>query len=104
EYDISRNAYFISFAISEGERYTFGDIGIETSIAGLNTDALRGAIRTYSGGTYSYLDMQQSVEDIAFRATGQGYAFADVRPRVNRDAANRQLHVTYLVDEGARVY
>lgn len=104
EYDASRNAYFVNFAISEGERYSFGDIGIETSINGLNVDALRGAIRSNSGGTYSYLDVQQSVEDIAYRATGQGYAFADVRARVNRDTVNHVLHITYLVDEGARVY
>ncbi len=104
EFDASRNAYFVSFAISEGERYTFGTVDIETSIAGLNVDALRGAIRSHQGATYSNLDVQQSVEDIAFRATGQGRAFADVRARVNRDPINRTLNITYLVDEGARVY
>lgn len=103
EFDTSRNAYFVSFAISEGDRYTFGAINIETSID-LDVDALRGAIRSHEGATFSNLDVQQSVEDIAFRATGQGRAFADVRARVNRDPVNLTLSITYLVDEGARVY
>jgi outer membrane protein insertion porin family len=104
EYDASRNAYFVNFTISEGERYRFGQVGVETSIPGLNPDAMTGAIRTGKGGTYSLADLQKSQEDLAFEATAQGYAFADVRPRVDRDVANSTFNVTYLVDEGARIY
>jgi len=104
EYDTSRNAYFVNFTISEGERYRFGQIGVETSIPGLNPDAMTGAIRTGKGGTYSLADLQKSQEDLAFEATAQGYAFADVRPRVDRDVTNSTFNVTYLVDEGARIY
>ena len=104
EYDASRNAYFVNFTISEGERYRFGQIGVETSIPGLNPDAMTGAIRTGKGGTYSLADLQKTQEDLAFEATAQGYSFADVRPRVDRDVANSTFNVTYLVDEGARIY
>ncbi|HEV7275407.1 MAG TPA: outer membrane protein assembly factor BamA [Devosiaceae bacterium] len=104
EYDASRNAYFINYTISEGERYQFGNIGIETSISGLNADALTGSIRTRSGSRYSFTDLQRTQEDLAFEATAQGYAFADVRPRIDRDIANNTFNVTYLVDEGPRLY
>lgn len=104
EFDASRNAYFINFTINEGERYTFGNVGIETSIPGLNADVLRGAIQTSQGSNYSISNLQDSVQDVAFEATAQGYAFADVRPRLERDIANRTFNVTYLVDEGARIY
>jgi outer membrane protein insertion porin family len=104
EFDASRNAYFVNFTISEGERYRFGEIGVETSIGGLNPDLLKGTIRTGKGGTYSLADLQKSQEDMAFEATAQGYAFADVRPRVDRDVTNSTFNITYLVDEGARVY
>jgi len=104
EFDASRGAYFVNFTISEGERYKFGTIGVETSIAGLNADALTGAIRTGKGSTYSLTDLQKSQEDLAFEATAQGYAFADVRPRIDRDVSTSTFNVTYLVDEGARIY
>lgn len=104
EFDASRNAYFVNFTISEGERYRFGEIGVETSIPGLNPELLKGTIRTGKGGTYSLADLQRSQEELAFEATAQGYAFADVRPRVDRDVTNSTFNVTYLVDEGARVY
>ena len=104
EFDATRGAYFVNFTINEGERYKFGNIGVETSVPGLNADALTGAIRTSKGSTYSLADLQKSQEEMAFEATAQGYAFADVRPRIDRDVATSTFNVTYLVDEGARIY
>jgi outer membrane protein insertion porin family len=104
EFDPSRNAYFLNFDIVEGDRYSFGEIGIETSIAGLNTNALASTIRTGEGQRYSFSDLSESQQDMAFEATSQGYAFADVRPRVDRDPVNKVFNITYLVDDGARIY
>lgn len=104
EYDASRNAYFINVTVNEGQKYEFGDVGIETSINGLNTDVLRGTVRTGQGGAYSVTDLQKSIEDMAYEATAQGYSFADVRARLDRDVATNTFNVTYLVDEGARIY
>jgi outer membrane protein insertion porin family len=104
EFDSSRNAYFVNFSIAEGERYRFGEVGVETSIPGLNPDSLAGTVRTGRGSTYSLADLEKTQQELAFEATAQGYAFADVRPRIDRDVANSTFNVTYLVDEGARVY
>jgi outer membrane protein insertion porin family len=104
EFDPARNAYFLNFTISEGNRYSFGDISIETSIPGLNADALTGSVRTREGGRYSLADLEKTQADMAFEATAQGYPFADVRPRVTRDLTNNIFNVTYLVDEGPRIY
>jgi outer membrane protein insertion porin family len=104
EYDASRNGYFINVTINEGQRYDFGSVGIETSIDGLNTDVLRNTVRTGEGSQYSMVDLQRTIEDMAYEATTQGYSFADVRARLDRDVATNTFNVTYLVDEGARVY
>jgi len=104
EFDTNRNQYFVNYTIVEGEKYQFGGIGIETSIPGLNSNELKGFIRTREGSNYSLTDLQKSVEDVAYESTTQGYSFADVRPRLDRDAANHRFNVTYLVDEGSRLY
>ncbi|QQR34938.1 outer membrane protein assembly factor BamA [Devosia oryziradicis] len=104
EYDATKNAYFINFTINEGQKYEFANVGIETSISGLDTNALKGTVQTGQGGNYSASDLQQSIEDMAYEAAVQGYSFADVRARLDRDVANGTFNVTYLVDEGARVY
>ena len=104
EYDATRKAYYINFTISEGEYYTFGDINIETSISGLNVEALKQAISTQQGNRYSVSKLQDSAQKMAYLATTQGFAFADVRPRIDRDVTTNSFSITYLVDEGARVY
>lgn len=104
EYDASRNAYFVNYTINEGQRYRFGDISVQSSIPGINEGLLSSTIRTHKGETYSLADLSRTQEDMALEATSQGYAFADVRPRVDRDAVNATFNVTYLVDEGARLY
>jgi outer membrane protein insertion porin family len=104
EYDAARNAYFVNFTINEGQRYQFGNVGIETSINGLNTDVLRSTVQTGKGNQYSVSNLQKTIEDMAYEATAQGYSFADVRARLDRDVASGTFNVTYLVDEGARIY
>ncbi len=104
EFDATRNAYFINFTVDEGQRYDFGNIAIETSISGLDADALRGGISTGSGSRYSLSDLSESTSELALRATNQGYPFAEVRPRIDRDINSNTFNVTYLVDEGPRVY
>lgn len=104
EFSAERAAYFVTFTIVEGERYTFGEIGVETSISGLDGSALTGVIRTHRGETFSASRMQQTADDMAIEATNLGYPFAEVRPRIDRDAASGVFNVTYLVDEGQRIY
>src|SRR3569833_522896 len=49
EFDAKRNGYFVTYTIVEGDRYTFGKVGVETSIAGLDANNLTNTIRTRKG-------------------------------------------------------
>jgi len=104
EFDNKRNSYFITYTIVEGDRYTFGPASVETSIPNLQTASLQSSINTNPGQAYSQDTLQKTASAMALQATGEGYPFADVRPRVDRDLANRRFNVTYLVDNGPRVY
>jgi outer membrane protein insertion porin family len=104
EFDAARNAYFVNFTINEGQRYRFGSIGVESSIPGINSDALSSTVRTSMGETYSFAEISRSQEDMAAEAAAQGFAFADVRPRVERVAGTDTFNITYLVDQGPRLY
>lgn len=104
QYDAAKNAYFINFTINEGQKYKFANIGIETSIPGLDTNALKGTVQTGQGSAYSVTDLQKTIEEMAYEATTQGHSFVDVRARLDRDVANGTFNITYLVDEGARLY
>jgi len=102
EYNAERQGYFISFTVIEGDPVAFGEIGVETSIAGLDANRLTGTIRTREGTRFSAAELQRTAQDMAIEATNLGYPFADVRPRIDRNGG--VFGVTYLIDEGQRLY
>jgi len=104
EFDAERNAYYVSFTISEGEMYRFGDVNVETSISDIDTAVLQREIRMRPGDRYSLADVQKSTQEMALAAASQGFSFAEVRTRIDRDIANNTFSLTFLVDNGARLY
>jgi len=99
-----RDAFFITFTVEEGERYKFGTIGIQTTLKGLDPESLRPQITTEEGDWYDASEVEKSVNQIADALGTLGYAFVDVRPRVERDRQNRVINLVYDVQEGPRVY
>lgn len=102
--DPATNQYTITFTVEEGQRYTFGDVQVESSIAGVDTQALDGALKTRAGKVYSANDVEKSVEAVTERVAGSGYAFAKVEPRGDRNFENHTISVVYNVEEGPRAY
>jgi outer membrane protein insertion porin family len=104
--DLDRDGrgFFITFTISEGARYRFGNIDVESSLPSLNIDALRGAILTRTGRVYNAEKVEKTVEAVTIEVSQQGYAFGQVRPRFERDEANHVMGIVYVIDEGPRIY
>ncbi|MBC7281307.1 outer membrane protein assembly factor BamA [Hoeflea sp.] len=104
ELDEASNEYVVTITVEEGERYVFGDVSIESTVPGIDSEALRGLIETRSGSVYSAEDVEDTILAISDRVATQGYPFATVTPRGDRDYTNRTISVVYLVDEGTRAY
>lgn len=102
--DETTNEYTLTFTVEEGERYKFGDITVESTVEGINAEELKGLIKSRAGEVYRANDVQDSMSDISKRVAAQGYPFARVTPRGNRDFANHTIAVDYLVDQGERAY
>lgn len=99
-----RSAFYVTFTLDEGERYTFGDLDIQVSLPDVDPETLRPLITMESGEWYNADEVENTVQAITDRLGELGYAFVDVRPRVNRDRENRVIGITFDVQEGPRVY
>ncbi len=102
--DREGSGFFMTFVIEEGEVYSFGDIRIESSLSGINAERFRPDLLTKSGDIYNASNIDKTVEKLTLAVSEQGYAFARVRPKADRDAASRRIGISYVIDEGARVY
>ena len=57
-----------------------------------------------AGTTYDLSQIDKTIEKLTLVVSEQGFAFARVRPRANRDPSARIINVTYVIDEGPRIY
>jgi outer membrane protein insertion porin family len=104
EYDPEAKGFIVTFSIDEGEQYRFGAIEVQSSVVDLDPNNLRARMKTYSGSIYNAEAIEKSVEDMTIEMSKRGYPFAQIRPRGDRDDANRRISITYVVEQGARGY
>jgi outer membrane protein insertion porin family len=104
ELDRDGSGFYITFVVDEGDIFKFGNIDIESSLPSLDPQRLRGDLLTVAGTTYDLSQIDKTQEKLTLIVAEQGYAFSRVRPRANRDASARIINVSYLIDEGPRIY
>lgn len=102
--DTAANGYVINIVVDEGDKYSVAGADVESRIADVDTGRLRSQIRTRVGSTYNAEEVEKTVDGINREVAQRGYAFAQVRPRGDRDPASRTVRIVYSVEEGPRVY
>jgi outer membrane protein insertion porin family len=96
--------FIITYVIEEGERYTFGDVKVDSQLRDFDSDVMSTQLPMKAGDFYNAKTVEDTVEQLTELAGRFGYAFADVQPRFNRNAADRKMNVTFVLREAPRVY
>lgn len=104
EIDPDGTGFIITFAVDEGPRYNFGAINIESSLPEVKPDDYRSKLLTQSGEIYDASEIDKTSEKLTLAVADAGYAFARVRPRATPDMANHTIGISYVIDEGPRIY
>ncbi len=98
------NEYTVTITVEEGERYTFGDVSVDSTLADVSGESLMPLVKTKSGKVYSAKDTEDTIIALTENLAGLGYAFAQVTPRGDRNFETRTINVVYTIDQGAKVY
>ncbi len=99
-----REQFFITFVVDEGPLYEFGSIDIKTELEKIDPELLRDRIKSRSGELYNAKMIDDTVEELTYAAGEHGYAFVDIRPKINRQKDARKIDIIYQINEGPRVY
>ncbi len=99
-----REDFVITFTVEEGPEYTFGKVGVTSRMRDVEPAELESLIVGAEGEQYNADEVEETVQSLTSSLGARGFAFVDVRPRVNRDRAQRTLDVTYEISEGPRVF
>jgi outer membrane protein insertion porin family len=99
-----REKFFVTFTIEEGQRYRFGNIKVETHLKDLDLAQLRELVTVNKGDWFDNEEVEKIIDAMTDFAGRFGYAFVDIRPRIQRDPEARTIDVTFVLEEGPRVY
>jgi outer membrane protein insertion porin family len=99
-----RRDFIITYVVDEGERYKFGNVDVTSEIRDFSADRLRARLPMHAGQWYNAQQIEDTITSLNELAGLFGYAFADVRPQINRDAQHRTMAVTFDVAESPRTY
>jgi outer membrane protein insertion porin family len=99
-----QKSFYITFTIDEGEKYTFGDVKVETELDKLPKELLVASVPIQSGREYQGELIEKSIDSLTFVAGTAGYANVEINPRYDRDRQNRKVNMTFEVNEGPRVF
>jgi outer membrane protein insertion porin family len=96
--------FIITYVVEEGERYTFGDVEVESQLRDFDGEALEAGLAIQEGSFYNAKSVEDTVEELTELAGRFGYAFADVQPRFNRNPDDLTMSITFIIREAPRVY
>lgn len=99
-----RSGFHITFTLDEGARYRFGLVDVSGTVPGLDPAALADRLVTRPGAWFDAGEIDSTVSALASAAGDQGHVFIQVTPRMERDPAERLVHLTYEVAEGPRLF
>ncbi len=105
ELDRDRGGFFVTFTVSEGEQYRFGNISVSSQIPGLDPQRFQPLLAPVLGrDTYDIRDVDLVIERMVYEAGQFGYAFVEVRPQVTRDTTNRVVNINFEILPTPRVF
>jgi outer membrane protein insertion porin family len=96
--------FIITYVVEEGERYTFGEVKVDSQLRDFDSDVMSTQLPMKDGDWYNAKTVEDTVEQLTELAGRYGYAFADVQPRFKRDPETRKMNVTFVLREAPRVY
>jgi outer membrane protein insertion porin family len=99
-----RDATFVTIVVEEGPQYAFGEVGVATTIPGLDTEPFRDRIRIRPGTTWSPEAIDGSVRRMEQLTVQQGIDFVRIEPQFTRNERAQTIDVTFLLSRGPRVF
>ncbi|PZO66005.1 MAG: outer membrane protein assembly factor BamA [Paracoccus denitrificans] len=99
-----RDAFYVTYNIYEGPRFTFGNVTTVSEVPGVDPAAFQAQNRVRRGEVYSPSAIENTIKRMETVAIQQGLNFVSIEPRVVRNMRNQTLDLTFALTRGQRVF
>ncbi|KAA5614159.1 outer membrane protein assembly factor BamA [Rhodovastum atsumiense] len=99
-----KSAFFLTYTVSEGERYRVSKVSVNSSLRNISSESLLSVLDMDSGDWYDGDSVERTTQALTDAVQSRGQPFVDVKPRVSRDREKHTIELVFDVTEGPRVY
>jgi outer membrane protein insertion porin family len=93
---------FITFNIQEGPRYQVGTVEVQGDLVESREKMIAG-LKIRQEKFLNRKTLREDVMKLTDLYAEHGYAFADVRPKVDKSEVGKRVNITFIVDQGELV-
>jgi outer membrane protein insertion porin family len=104
EFSRERDAFFLTFNVREGLKYTFNKVGAVSEYEGVDVADFQDAVRIRKGVAYSPVAVDTTIARMEAIALKKGIDFLTVEPRFTRNERDQTLDVTFVIKKGPRIF
>ncbi|KIN60917.1 Outer membrane protein assembly factor BamA [Sulfitobacter noctilucae] len=99
-----RDGFFVSYNITEGQQFKFGDVSVVSEIPNVDAGVYRNIVKVRPGVVYSPTVIENDVARMERQAIRDGVDFLRVEPQITRNERTLTLDVSYVLSRGPRVF
>ncbi len=99
-----RSSFFLTYTLSEGERYRVASVTIKSTLPHVSDESLRGDLQLGVGDWYDGDAVERTVTAMSDDVQSRDIAFVEVRPEISRDSTKHTVDLVFNVINGPRVY
>ena len=99
-----RRDFVITYVVEEGPRYRFGTVEADSALRDFPNATIVKLAKITPGAWFNAKQVEDVVTNLNEAAGNLGYAFADISPSYDRDAAKKVMNLTIKVAPTPRVY
>ncbi len=99
-----KTAFFLTFTLKEGERYTVANVTVNSTLHGIDKAVFVPLVELEPGDWYDGDAVERSVNAISTYGQNHGQPFIEVKPEIKRDSTKHTIDLVFNVGEGPRVY
>ena len=104
EFTRERDAFFLVMNITEGQRFSFGQISTVSEIPGVDPAPYQAALKIKPGVIYSPTHIEESITRMERLGLKSDADFLRVEPRVTRNPRDLTLDVQFVLTRGPRIF
>lgn len=104
EFSRERDAFFVTFSVREGLRYSFNKTGLVSEYEGVDIADFQDSLRIRKGVTYSPTVIETTITRMETIALKKGLDFLTIEPRITRNERDQTLDVVFVIKKGPRIF